>query len=85
MIINKLYKFNNFNINSLLTLTKLYLHLCHNNKLMRKKSFKEESTVIGIRVPLSKKDALKKKFEKIVEKHKIKNKHEKDKNILARS
>lgn len=50
---------------------------------MRKKNFKEESTVIGIRVPLSKKDALKKKFEKIVEKHKIKNKHEKDKNILA--
>jgi len=37
---------------------------------MRKKQFKEESETIGIRVPKSKKDMLKKRFEKIVSKYK---------------
>lgn len=37
---------------------------------MRKKQFKEESTVIGVRVPKSKKEILKKKFDKIIAKYK---------------
>ena len=39
---------------------------------MRKKQFKEESITLGIRVPKSKKDILKKKFNKIVSKYKNK-------------
>ncbi len=39
---------------------------------MRKKGFKEESITLGIRVPKSKKDILKKKFNKIVSKYKNK-------------
>lgn len=39
---------------------------------MRKRQFKEESITLGIRVPKSKKDILKKKFNKIVSKYKNK-------------